>query len=385
MDAPLEAAREARFPKWAAAITDPNAFQQEQARLGRVWTFLGWTHDVAKDGDWFTAELGGRSVFVQRFGNQLKGFENRCAHRFYPLRTAEKGNGKIKCGYHHWTYNREGRVVHIPRCEQFFGVTVEEMNARIAPIEVATCGSLVFGRFQHPHDQETLEQYLDEGAPILKALCTIKSPPRMHRIPIEANWKLCYHITMDDYHPPAVHPKTLGQWGYLARDAIRYFRFGSHNAYFLEADEDALQRMIRECDAGTHRPTHYRIFQFFPNLLIAVFRAQYHVPGRVDRHWFVSVQHFHPVSPERTMLRSWYYRSPFDLSRGPLDRFYKAFSEPVRNLIVGHMVRKIHGEDNGVVEQLQRFASQQGGWPRLGYAEERIRWFEEAYAKATAD
>jgi hypothetical protein len=67
MDAPTENTREARFPKWAAALSDQDAFQQEQARLGHIWTFLGLTLDVAKDGDWFTAELGGRSVFVQRF------------------------------------------------------------------------------------------------------------------------------------------------------------------------------------------------------------------------------------------------------------------------------------------------------------------------------
>lgn len=114
MDAPLEVAREARYPRWAASAANEQAFQQEQARLGRIWTLLGLTLDVAKDGDWFTAELGGRSVFVQRFGDTLKGFENRCAHRFYPLRTKEKGNGPIKCGFHEWAYNQEGRAVSIP-------------------------------------------------------------------------------------------------------------------------------------------------------------------------------------------------------------------------------------------------------------------------------
>ena len=145
MDAPTETGREARYPKWAAALTDQDAFQQEQARLGRIWTLLGLTVDVAEDGDWFTAELGGRSVFVQRFGDKLKGFENRCAHRFYPLRTKAKGNGPIKCGFHHWRYDEEGRAVDVPRCRDLFGVTPKELNARIAPIEIATCGSLIFG------------------------------------------------------------------------------------------------------------------------------------------------------------------------------------------------------------------------------------------------
>jgi len=53
--------------------------------------------------------------------------------------------------------------------------------------------------------------------------------------------------------------------------------------------------------------------------------------------------------------------------------------------VVEYKLRTVHGEDNGVVERLQQFASQQAGWPRLGYAEERIRWFEEAYAQALVD
>ena len=385
MDAPTEPAREARFPKWAAALTNQDAFQHEQARLGRIWTFLGLTQDVQKDGDWFTAELGGCSVFVQRFGEKLRGFENRCAHRFYPLRTAEKGNGKIKCGFHHWTYNHEGRAVHIPRCEHFYGVTAKEMNARIAQIEVATCGALVFGRFQHPHDRETLTQFLGDGAPIMQAMCRPKARARRLAFEVAANWKLCYHITLDDYHSPAVHPTTFGVAGYLPRHAIRYFRFGPHNAFFPAADENALQTMIRECKDGSFRPVRYRIFQFFPNLLVALFRGQYHVEGKDDKHWYVNIQHFQPVAPERTFLRSWYFRAPFDMGRGSLGQLYDACIEPFRKAVIEYKLRTVHSEDNGVVERQQQFASQQGGWPRLGYAEERIKWFEEAYAKALAD
>ncbi len=385
MDAPNDASREARFPKWAAALTDQNAFQQEQARLGRVWTFLGLTQDLKNDLDWFTAELGGRSVFVQRFGKKLRGFENRCAHRFYPLRTEEKGNGKIKCGFHHWTYNQEGIAIHIPRCEQFYGVTAKEMNARIAPIEVATCGSLVFGRFQHPHNQETLLQFLGAGAPIVEAMCNPDAQPRRLTFDVAANWKLCFHITLDDYHSPAVHPTTFGVAGYLPRDAIRYFQFGAHNAFFSSGDQDGLQTMIDQIKAGTYRPVRYRIFQFFPNLLVALFRGQYHVEGKEDKHWYINIQHFQPTAPDKTFLRSWYFRAPFDMGRGPLERVYDACVEPFRERMVEYLLRRIHSEDNGICERQQQYASQQGGWPRLGYAEERIKWFEEAYAKALAD
>jgi phenylpropionate dioxygenase-like ring-hydroxylating dioxygenase large terminal subunit len=87
------------YPIWARALADPASFEHEQMRLGRTWTMLGVVTDVANDGDWFRTVLGGRSIFVQRFGNDLRAFENVCAHRFYPLRTKDKGNGPIRCGF----------------------------------------------------------------------------------------------------------------------------------------------------------------------------------------------------------------------------------------------------------------------------------------------
>ena len=93
---------------WARAVVDPATFAADQARLAHVWTFLGFTHDLARDGDWITATIATRSVFVQRFGDELRGFENVCAHRFYPLRTAIRGNGPVISSY---TDNPKGSML----------------------------------------------------------------------------------------------------------------------------------------------------------------------------------------------------------------------------------------------------------------------------------
>ncbi|MEA2984621.1 MAG: hypothetical protein QOD94_875, partial [Alphaproteobacteria bacterium] len=90
-------------------------------------------------------------------------------------------------------------------------------------------------------------------------------------------------------------------------------------------------------------------------------------------------------APGRSFMRSWYYRAPFERDQGMLGRWFDAATEPGRARVVEYFIRKVHSEDNNVVERLQSFASQQAGWPRVGYAEERIKWFEEAYAKALAD
>src|SRR5688572_11878662 len=109
----------ARLPaSWSRSMVDPHEFDREQGRLAHVWTFLGFTKHVARDGDWFSASLATRSVFVQRFGHELLGFENVCPHRFFPLRTTERGNGPIVCGFHRWQYDKHGNAVGIPLCKE---------------------------------------------------------------------------------------------------------------------------------------------------------------------------------------------------------------------------------------------------------------------------
>src|SRR5262245_33785468 len=182
------------YPVWARSLIDPTSFEHEQARLGQIWSLLGVVTDVTNDGDWFRTILGGRSIFVQRFGEDLRGFENVCAHRSYPLRTKDKGNGPIRCGFHHWQYNKDG-----PKSQELYGLSPRELDARLKPVEVATCGSLIFGRFPSDENAETLEQFLGIGFDILQAMCDLKTTPYRLFVNMDANWKFGVKISIDVY------------------------------------------------------------------------------------------------------------------------------------------------------------------------------------------
>jgi phenylpropionate dioxygenase-like ring-hydroxylating dioxygenase large terminal subunit len=359
---------------WARTLTDPQAFAHEQRCLAYVWTLLGLTRDLAKDGDWIRAFLATRSVFVQRFGDELKGFENICAHRSYPLRNEDKGNGPVICGHHHWRYDRDGRALGIPVCEEVFGVVSRELGARLNPIEIATCGTLIFGRFPALGVTETLEEFLSDGFPILKAMSQMKEEPQTITGSVEANWRLCVHITLDDYHGVAVHPTTIGKEGYLHRKDLTYARFGAHSAYLYTAEPQALEKMTAETRDGTFRSANYRIFQILPNLVITHFVAD-------QPFWYCNIQQFVPIAPGRSATRSWIYPAPFPAHRAWHVRWLRFLTEPIRRRILAYYLRRIFGEDNAVCERLQEVAHQIDKAPRLGALEERIGWFEESYRR----
>ena len=368
-----------RLLNWPDTLVDEAAFAREQARLARVWTFLGHTRDVARDGDWFRTNLATRSVFVQRFGNELRGFENRCAHRSFPLRNADTGNGPVLCGFHNWRYNKEGEAIGIPQCIPLFGTTPQEMGAKLTPVEVATCGPLIFGRFRAPGDDETLEDFLGESFPIIEALLSSGAEPHTLTKEVKANWRLCVQITVEEYHVPSVHPPYWGTHGYLRRENIGYFRFGRHSAYFTHPDPNGLAKMAAECQARTWRSANYRVFHIFPGFAVSHFRA--------DReHWYVSAMQFLPVAPDRTLVRYWACPSAFPSAvEGPwYDRLFDRFrlTHRLRDRIVRYYSGKVQSQDTAMCETLQTIARQSRAAPPLGLLEERIGWFEDAYEAA---
>ncbi|MBV8406243.1 MAG: Rieske 2Fe-2S domain-containing protein [Alphaproteobacteria bacterium] len=361
-------------PDWIRSVVDADAFEHEQRCLSHVWTFLGLTVDVANDGDWLTASIATRSVFVQRFGGELRGFENLCAHRFYPLRNGARGNGRLICEFHHWQYDSEGRAVAIPHARELFDAVPAELCARLNRVEIATCGTLIFGRFAAPGVDLSLEDFLGEGLPFLHAASQIKARPQYLNRTVAANWRLCMHVTLDDYHVPAVHPTSMGRSAYVQRQNITYKAFGLHSSLLSTARTGAFERLLEGCRKGTYRPTHYVIFQITPNLTVLLIR--------VDFSFFYGViVVYDALRHDRTNQRAWLFPAPFV---GPY-QWLRKLTDPVRKPIVRRLAQRILCEDNRVCERLQETARQMRSAPRLGRLEERIDWFENSYRQLIAE
>ena len=358
---------------WARQLGDPAAFRAELERLGHTWTFLGLTRDVPADGDWITASIGLRSVFVQRFGSELRGFLNVCAHRGYPLRQGPRGNGPVRCDVHHWQYNRDGRAAGIPICNLVFGKPPHEVGARLQSVKLAVCGSLIFGRFPSAQATGSLEDYLGDAYPIVEAMTRIPGKPLyLEMDDIRAHWKLNMHFTMDDYHAPHVHPSTLGKDGVMTDLAkIHYVRLGSNSAYLLSEDKDCFAKLLDGCRRGTYRSNHFFILQILPNLAVA------HV-GADMPFWFCNIIQFLPQAPDRTRLRSWSYPAPFESDLSRFDRLTRPLTDPFRRRIFMHYFKKVMREDVVVCENLQKVLPGIAEPPMLGALETRIGWFEES-------
>jgi phenylpropionate dioxygenase-like ring-hydroxylating dioxygenase large terminal subunit len=365
---------------WVRTCVDADAFADEQARLAQVWNFAGFTRDLAAVGDWITAKVGDREIFVQRFKEGLRAFENRCAHRHYPLKVGTSGNSPLVCGFHHWKYDDTGLALGIPKCVELFGVLPRDLNRRLTQLDVDTCGGLVFARFRGERYKESLADSFGDLFPIISALCPDGEPMDYFERDVATNWKLFYQITLDDYHLAAVHPTTFGKVGYLERGDLSYYRVGHHSAYFATAnDPDGLTVMADECTRGVFQASTYRIFQLFPNLLIVQGTLAVIGGTRVLR---TAVQQVQPTGPGTCRVRTW---GKLDLYRAgnPRPHPLVSMAAPLMTQVARYYGRKIFKEDSTTCENLQRVVGQIDRPTVYAGTEERVRWFDETYADVT--
>jgi phenylpropionate dioxygenase-like ring-hydroxylating dioxygenase large terminal subunit len=366
-------------PDWTQTLIDPHAFRDEQRRLEHVWTFLGLRDDLAHDGDWFRASIATRPVFVQRFGDELRGFDNLCVHRFHPLRQEAKGNGPVICGFHHWHYNRDGRAVGIPACNAVYGKAPHDMGARLRELELATCGQMIFGRFPTPRATQSLKDFLGEIFPILEAIVPKEERRLYVERSIRANWRLNFHITLEEYHGPVVHPKTFGRFGLPpSLERYQYFRLGAHSAYMDSSDVSCFEHLLEGCRRGTYRSSHYFVIQILPDLIVAHAKAD-------SSFWFCNILQYSPAAHNQTAFRGWLWPAPFESDLPMIERVTRPLTDVFRRHIYRHYFKQIINQDAVICERIQEIAHHIEGIPILGVLEQRIGWFEETIRNLTSE
>jgi phenylpropionate dioxygenase-like ring-hydroxylating dioxygenase large terminal subunit len=78
------------------------------------WYPIAWSEEI-KPGSMIPRRYAGEPVAVVRAKDgTLFALENRCAHRQVPLTHGVVSGCTVKCGYHGWAYNTEGKCIDVP-------------------------------------------------------------------------------------------------------------------------------------------------------------------------------------------------------------------------------------------------------------------------------
>lgn len=185
---------------------EPEIYRAEhQAIFYRSWWYVGHRSELARSGDYLTAEIVDQRLFVIRGGDGvLRAFHNVCSHRAHPLVEGSGNRKLITCPYHQWCYGSDGRFRQARGRETLTSWIPD--NADLKPIRLEDYGGLLFVNFDADArplaDQAgVLLGHMHETCPRLEDL------QRVHRFErdVKANWKTVIDNNHECYHCDANH------------------------------------------------------------------------------------------------------------------------------------------------------------------------------------
>jgi phenylpropionate dioxygenase-like ring-hydroxylating dioxygenase large terminal subunit len=259
----------------------------------------------------------------------------------------------VQCGFHAWNYDKEGVPFGVARNEELFGLTREQKGDLALPrARVEAVGRFVFVAVTD--SVPPIEDYFGRYAAMFRAVSNYMRTPRQRWSGTSrANWKLCFEVTLDDYHVTFVHPAT--GWD-IHPSGCFYEREGRHSHLLRRRTSDwQFPTFWDDILRGEYEIRGYKIHQTFPNLLLAV------------QQRMVLITLYVPLGPQLTEVRD----IIFDLEGDPED---EPWWEETRK---GH--RQISEEDRQVVESQQEAIAQFARAPTFGALEERVEWFQDSY------
>jgi choline monooxygenase len=180
---------------------------EHAAIFTKHWLYVGHREQLQNPGDFFTTRVIDLPIVVTRnHDGEIHAFFNVCCHRGSEVVREACGNrSRLRCHYHAWTYDLDGRLIGAPRGNQEPGFN--KADFRLRPLGVATYGPFIFVNadlqaLPLTHYLGDLPGIVDATGANVEALRF--SERREYRL--EANWKVVVENFLECYHCPNAHP-----------------------------------------------------------------------------------------------------------------------------------------------------------------------------------
>lgn len=354
----------------SAAYTSQIVAEEEYSCIfHQGWQFAGFARDLANDNDYFTVEIAGKSVVVQRFGDAVKAFTNVCSHRHCAIRCEQYGNGPLRCAYHGWQYNEDGVPHVIPHKPRFEGLTLDlRRQLGLEKWNVEFCGEFIFVR---KSDGESLKTDLAHVYNILEEISNAMGALLYRGVDeVQANWKVVVENSLEAYHVGFLHQDTFASLGMTEASMDVSTRHTTWDANWNDDHTRNSGRVNNRIYPERPLKTNgYRHILVFPNTMIATSFGTSFAVHRVN-----------PNGPES----SWYESYFFSTKSGAPN---SATDARMRSLMEERLVsfnRKVFAEDRSILASVQRGLKNASKCGLLSEEELRICRFQNDYLSVMA-
>jgi len=171
------------------------------------WVCAGRAADLMEPGDQTALQVGDEGVLLVRgTDGELRGFFNVCRHRGHELMPCGETTNRqtIKCPYHAWAYELNGRLKGAPRFKDL--PTSDPAREGLVRARVVEWHGWVF-----VNASGTAPDFQDHVGNLDELLIPY-TPERLeagatHQYEVEANWKIVVENYHECYHCTSIHPE----------------------------------------------------------------------------------------------------------------------------------------------------------------------------------
>ena len=274
------------------ALEQRAVFQQGWIALGRVDRWPG-------EGDYSALEIGRVPLIVVRNkSGELKAFANSCRHRGSQILTGGGNCKKIKCPFHWWTYDLDGRLKVYSRMENAIDFNPDEFGLVEFPLLVRDGFAFVSFEDEPPSIDAWLADFATYHEPWELDRWKVT---RVREFEVQCNWKTFLEVFNEYYHLPMVHPDSIN-WLYPEPDAVDAVsgqfttQFGATEgaAALLEDTQQYALPAAQGLQGRTAKGTRYT--WIYPNLTFALSQDSMWMyqafPLSADRCWITQTISF---------------------------------------------------------------------------------------------
>jgi choline monooxygenase len=313
---PIEEAR--GLPNYAYTSEDFARFERDNL-LARTWTCIGVGAWVPEAGDVRPVELQGMPLILLRDQEgQIKVFHNVCSHRGLKLVTKPGKLGKaLRCPYHSWTYDLEGRLRATPhvggpgqhRCAGFS----REGNG-LKAVRTGVWMDMIFVNLSGdaPAFEEHIAPLANRWHMADQGLIRHGGADSRLGFDLRCNWKLAVENYCEAYHLPWIHP-SLNSYSRLEDHYnIEIEGVGSGQGTqvynpMLSNDGETFPSFPR-WPSDWHKRAEY--IAFYPNVLVGIHADHFYAviieplgAGRTREHFEIYYIGDEPLGPDYEKLR----------------------------------------------------------------------------------
>ena len=267
-----------------AFYTDSELFEQERARVFNAnWACVGFAKDVAEPGDATPVTfLGAPLLVVRARDGVVRVFQNVCRHRGMILvEEPRKLKGVIRCPYHAWCYELDGRLratPHVGGPGKNVDPSINRSELGLVEVRSKVWMDLVFVNLSGdaPDFEDHAGELIDRWAEFADRSLVHCGPESSFKLDVQCNWKLAVENYCESYHLPWVHPG-LNSYSRLEDhyNIVERGRFSGQGTtvYDPRLDEGG-RRFPTFADLPSKWNTAAEYVALYPNVLLGVHRDQ---------------------------------------------------------------------------------------------------------------